>query len=280
VSVIFDALQKLEHQKAERNSSQSFNFVAKASAGKTSGVRIVWLVLGVCILLALGVYALIRIAENPEVVEKKMSTEHGSVSNLEKRVIVAPKVRIHKVTVESDLPVDLQPAQMQRAKVAITDMDKLPHAVGGVKPHVKAIGSKAVHTKVKAMRTVKLNMFDSQQEVLHLVPQLIQAINLHDAKKVKVMLRRLESIEGIDHLFVLKMKAYWNLRSERYTLASEQYQKLLSQKPGDIESTINLILSEVHLQHKNKAHAYLTELEHRSPNDSRVTALKSQMIGL
>ena len=126
----------------------------------------------------------------------------------------------------------------------------------------------------------KVDGFQMQQELARLVPHLVRAINMQDNALADELLHRLESMRGVDSLFVIKMKAYRALRSESYELASHYYQKLLSRQPDDIESHMNFVMTEVYLEHMNQAKEHVNALLQRYPNDARVKAMKLKMMGM
>jgi len=89
------------------------------------------------------------------------------------------------------------------------------------------------------------NVYLRSVEISSLVSRFYEAVGAGDDLEAEKLINRLELQKGPDHPFIMKVKAYWHMKREKWALAKEELNKVLSKSPDDLEAGINMALVEI-----------------------------------
>ena len=298
MSVIFDALQKLDQDRTGQGMPR-VSYIEGTDGEPAQQLKFfypfLWslLLLVLCAVLWYGIRVDVSQQQSLVTLPAEMITPQAKVEALEE-VQPQPNLEHHvtKLTENAKNVVSSgatgviagQARLKSRVFNALRETKESQHIqvkdVNISRVHKKAEAKLLASQRLKIKVEPKIDGFKMQQELARLVPQLVRAINMKDNALADDLLHRLESMKDVDSLFVLKMKAYRALRSEKYEQASYYYQRLLSRQPDDIESHMNFVMAEVYMQHVDQAKEHVNALLQRYPNDVRVKAMKLKMMGI
>lgn len=104
-----------------------------------------------------------------------------------------------------------------------------------------------------------------------------QAIRADDFTAAQASLDSLKNVAGLESIIFQRMQSYTALKSKDYALASQGYQKLLSQNPEDLEANMNLVIALSELGQTSTAKHQLAVLDGFYPESSQVKNYKKMI---
>jgi len=311
VSVIFDALRELDHEK----SSGSREDLAEINDGKARHGFSAW-ARGGLLFLMLGVTSVIGFAvwnnyskqvneaavENdiqikimPRVDAKSMDQDVAAaklvtVAVLDKPTLIEARADEQVVAVQDESlsqlktevaaqsikqpPLKHEVATAQTVSVAFSNEPRT-YAVKQA-PAVSANQAIVKARQVPAIRQGK-SSFQKQHNISQLIPRLKLAMAQKNEALVAKYLDELAGMSGDESAFVNKMRAYWALSNGRFDEAFSRYQSIIAQNPNDIESQMNAASAEMQLKHFDNAYKRLVMLADKYPNDARISSMLGRL---
>ncbi|BCN94309.1 hypothetical protein THMIRHAM_20940 [Thiomicrorhabdus immobilis] len=130
---------------------------------------------------------------------------------------------------------------------------------------------------VKSNETPVKNSVEYFMAVKTKVAEIKQSIQLKSDKEVQSNLNELERLSGKDSVIYQRMNAYASLKNQRYQAAVNSYQKLLSQKPEDMEANMNLVIALAELGDQQTAKQQLNRLDSLYPESSQLRLYKKMI---
>ncbi len=112
-----------------------------------------------------------------------------------------------------------------------------------------------------------------QAEFADTARKLQGAMAAGNGPQAEALLLRLGRLQGEDNAFVLKMRAYWHLRNQRYELSEALLSEVLERMPGDLDAQLNMAVVEAHTGRREDASARLADLARRFPGEARVDSM-------
>jgi len=109
------------------------------------------------------------------------------------------------------------------------------------------------------------------------VTEIKQSIKRKDQQTTTTGLHELEKLAGSDSVIFQRMNAYSFLKSHRYQQAASSYQKLLNQKPEDMEANMNLVIALSEMGEKIVAKQQLSRLDNLYPESNQVKQYKKMI---
>ena len=103
------------------------------------------------------------------------------------------------------------------------------------------------------------------------------AIGNNDEGEVKRLMDRLEGAMGRHSPFLIKMKAYWQLKLKNYKEVKRLLSAYIINHPDDLEAGLNLSMAEIQLNENDKARMHLRALQIHHPDHSKIKALLSAL---
>jgi len=154
-----------------------------------------------------------------------------------------------------------------------------------VKPKTTKVQSVAQINSVKSdsvenqtiSQPVEKTSLDYLLTVKKTVVSIKQAINRKDETAAETYLNQLSELAGSDSVIFQRMQAFSSLKSRRYQQAASSYQKLLNQKPEDLEANMNFVIALSELGDKASAKSQLSRLDHLYPESKKVKQYKKMI---
>ncbi len=118
-------------------------------------------------------------------------------------------------------------------------------------------------------------------EILKLVSQIEKSMG-SDATAgpdghIETLIERLASIKGDDQAYILKMKAYVQLRNKAYGAAAGYLEKVLDQNADDVEAGINMAIIEIYSGQVAAARKRLGRLREIYPENVHITKIVAKL---
>ncbi len=311
MSVIFDALRELDHEKPS-GSREGF---AEVSDAKDRHGFSAWARRGL-LLLALGVTSVIGFSvwnnyskQLKEVAaEKNIQTEITrrvdfksmpqdtavtkpvTADALEKPILIGGRADERVVTVKGEklsqlkTEATVQSTKQPSMKQGVTTSQPVSVAVSN-QPRTYAVkqtsAASANQVVVKARQTPAVRQGKSSFQMQYNISQLIPRLKLAMAQKNEALVAKyldeLAEMSGDESVFVNKMRAYWALSNGHFDEAFSRYQSIIAQNPNDIESQMNAASAEMQLKHFENAYKRLVMLAGKHPNDARVSSMLDRL---
>ena len=131
--------------------------------------------------------------------------------------------------------------------------------------------------KVNTSQPTSKNSVEYFTKVKTKVAAIKQSIRLNSHEEMQVILSELEVLSGKESIIYQRMDAYASLKTERYQEAANGYQKLLNQKPDDMEANMNLVIALAELGDKQTAKNQLNRLDSLYPESNQVKQYKKMI---
>ncbi|WP_321325797.1 tetratricopeptide repeat protein [Thiomicrorhabdus sp.] len=141
------------------------------------------------------------------------------------------------------------------------------------KMDVKVAKSNAIQTDEIANK----NTYEYFNSVKSKVAEIKQSIRLKNDKQVERHLNELKKLSGKDSVIYQRMDAYASLKKQHYQAAANSYQKLLNQKPEDMEANMNLVIALAELGDQQTAKQKLNRLDSMYPESSQLKQYKKMI---
>lgn len=110
-----------------------------------------------------------------------------------------------------------------------------------------------------------------------LAGRIIGAMQSGDQDSVGRLFAELEKLKGRDHLFVMKLKAYWMIQQGRPDQARTLLSNVLIQHPDDCEAGLNMAVVDIMEGYHSRARERLERLQQLYPEETAVTGYLSQL---
>ena len=117
-----------------------------------------------------------------------------------------------------------------------------------------------------------------QLRTTQLVNRITGAIHSENHTQVVMLFGQLEKIVGPDHLFLMKLKAFWNIRRGHLDEARTLLRKVLSREPEDRESGMNMAVIDIRSGRYDAARRRLEKLHDRYPEDTNISVSLQQLV--
>ena len=118
----------------------------------------------------------------------------------------------------------------------------------------------------------------SHLQVSRLAERILGAIQAGDDGLTADLLSQLVAIKGPDHLFVLKLNAYWCVQQGRMQKARELLTQVLVRRPDDREAGLNMAVVDIQDGRQAAARRRLEHLHELYPEDRATTDYLSQLV--
>jgi tetratricopeptide (TPR) repeat protein len=123
--------------------------------------------------------------------------------------------------------------------------------------------------------TVKVE--NNRQQVHAIVKKLKKAINQNSEQQVEQLFGELAQLKSEGSPYILKMRAYWYLKTKQYHSAKIILNQSLKISPSDVDIAINLALANLGLSQTQKAKRIVDEWLEKHPNNQQLIKLSKQI---
>jgi hypothetical protein len=110
-----------------------------------------------------------------------------------------------------------------------------------------------------------------------LAVKILGAIHAEDFSLSDQLLSDLEALNGYDHLFVRKLRAYWLIRQNHLAEARQLLALVLTTHPEDREAGLNMAVIDMLEGNRDKARGRLLALQDRFPEERAIAAYLLQL---
>jgi Flp pilus assembly protein TadD len=107
-------------------------------------------------------------------------------------------------------------------------------------------------------------------DVVLLSNRLANAMHSSNQALVGRLMEELETVQGSDSLFLIRLKAYWQIQQNHLEKARVLLEQVLDQKPDDKESGMNLAVVDMRTGRIASARRRLEQLQHLYPEDNGI----------
>jgi Tetratricopeptide repeat len=123
--------------------------------------------------------------------------------------------------------------------------------------------SDAAYHRLEARAAYQLN-------VTQLSHRIAGAMQCRNRALVSRLMAELEKAQGPDSLFLIRLKAYWQIQQNHLEKARGLLEQVLAQKPDDKESGVNLAVVDMRAGRTESARRRLERLQHLYPEDEEI----------
>jgi hypothetical protein len=123
--------------------------------------------------------------------------------------------------------------------------------------------SEAAYRRLAARAAYQLN-------VTQLSHRIASAMQSQDPDLVHRLMSELEKAQGPDSLFLIRLKAYWQIQQNHLEKARELLEQVLARKPDDKESGVNLAVVDMRTGKAEPARRRLERLQRLYPEDDEI----------
>jgi hypothetical protein len=127
----------------------------------------------------------------------------------------------------------------------------------------KGAPSEAAYRRLAAKAAYQLN-------VTQLSHRIASAMRSQNTALVNRLMKELEKTQGPDSLFLIRLKAYWQIQRNHLEKARELLEQVLAQKPDDKESGMNLAVVDMRAGRIEPARRRLQQLQRLYPEDDEI----------
>jgi Flp pilus assembly protein TadD len=127
----------------------------------------------------------------------------------------------------------------------------------------KGASSEAAYRRLAAKAAYQLN-------VTQLSHRIASAMRSQNTALVNRLMKELEKTQGPDSLFLIRLKAYWQIQRNHLEKARELLEQVLAQKPDDKESGMNLAVVDMRAGRIEPARRRLQQLQRLYPEDDEI----------
>jgi len=114
----------------------------------------------------------------------------------------------------------------------------------------------------------------SKSQINSAVSKIVQQVRTNIIKnnhaKVSKYLKQLENIKGENNIFVLKLKAFWHIKTGEYNIAEKLLQDVLNRNKDDFEAGINMAVIDINQNRISQARERLHNLQQVYPDNSKI----------
>lgn len=282
MSVIFQTLQKLHQPSVETVQRRiCLNGAARPHRFASPRLRDVLAGLG---LFGLFVFSgimlyLIPGGENSSIGQNHSATggaiANASVMPLETEppqpAVYMPDTKVKKETSPPANFVFLPPERRRtKAAPSVPDARRKPLSRRRPVPQKYSDGSAAVQKKEPAAAAPVMS---ERQIVKKIEAAMIEGKN----RRAEELLEQLAAVMGEDSIYVMKLRAYFLLRTGENPLAVALLKKVLADNANDVEAGINMAVLEIRSKKYLQARERLVRLKNRHPENRLVTNLLNRL---
>jgi hypothetical protein len=142
---------------------------------------------------------------------------------------------------------------------------------------VQAQDSPPPPTEKSALEIQRERRAKEHLQTNRLAGRIIGAMQSGDQDAVGRLFAELEKLKGRDHLFVLKLKAYWMIQQGRPDQARTLLSNVLIQRPDDCEAGLNMAVVDIMEGYHSRARERLERLQQLYPEETAVSGYLSQL---
>jgi hypothetical protein len=124
---------------------------------------------------------------------------------------------------------------------------------------------------------IKVKVENNRQQVHGIVKQLKSAIKQNNDQQVEQLFGQLAKLKSEQSPYILKMRAYWYLKTKQYQSAKMVLNLSLQIKPNDVDSAINLVLANLGLSQNQNAKKIVDNWLEKYPNNQQLIKLSKQL---
>lgn len=117
----------------------------------------------------------------------------------------------------------------------------------------------------------------SNLNVTQLSQRIASAMQSRDQALVGRLMEELEKTQGSSSLFLIRLKAYWQIQQNNLEKARRLLEEVLAKKPDDKESGLNLAVVDMRAGRMEPARRRLERLQHLYPEDDEIAAALQQL---
>jgi len=99
--------------------------------------------------------------------------------------------------------------------------------------------------RAKSTGKAQVSAVDQNARMSLMVARVQHAMRAGDEKEVENSLRTLESLKGKKDDYVMRLKAFWFLKQQRYSMARALLEELVSKNENDLDAGINLAILDI-----------------------------------
>jgi len=129
-------------------------------------------------------------------------------------------------------------------------------------------------TKIISEKNQIKSLDKSKSQINSTVSKIVQQVRTNIIKnnhaKVNKYLKQLENIKGENNIFVLKLKAFWHIKTGEYNIAEKLLQDVLNRNKDDFEAGINMAVIDINQNRISQARERLHNLQQVYPENSKI----------
>ena len=283
MSIIFQTLQKLNHSVPEGMKRQVYrkeSLRATVLKGKQIRNRV-----AVVFLLTVFIVSGVLLYLMPDS-ENRVLCEDGpaascSIANASPVPLISEQVmqdvflsdeKMRRDIMDPDLFIFMPPDKSPGTKIySVYPPDKKEYQI---KPSVKKKAVEPDFTADKKEAGPAAASVVSEQKI---VRKIESAIIEGDTKKAELLLEQLADIKGEGSIYVMKLRAFFFLRTGKNRPAMSLLKKVLADNADDMEAGVNMAILEVRQQDYKQAKTRLTRLKSIYPENTVISNLLNRL---
>jgi predicted Zn-dependent protease len=149
----------------------------------------------------------------------------------------------------------------------------LPTSVSEAAPVMARHGPDLRASSATAMR----DRVGKQARITRLIARIHFSIDHGDNVRTLSLMNELANLKGSDNDYVLKLKAYWHMRNEKYGSAVTLLNEILARDANDLEAGINMAVAEMKTHQYQAARERLVNLRRVYPDNSLIQELLQRL---
>lgn len=145
----------------------------------------------------------------------------------------------------------------------------------GNKPNRNSIpeGSTEQNRKQSMEELLVQTKIEKGIKVASLISSIEESIQEKDYRKTEQLIQKLSDLTHKDNPYLLKIKSFFFIKTERYQQAAENLQKILAKDQNDLEANINMAIIELKNGKIEDAHFRLVNLAKIYPENTTIQDL-------
>ena len=201
-----------------------------------------------------------------------------------------PEVVATAATPQKTAPAAVVTYKLEPEKKIISEIEVLPDPPQDPKRVIKPRRSRSApeasaaagirpHAKIQRIRAAKIHRENVEKslKLSQLIRQIQRSMVAGSVEQTQQLMDRLEVIQGKDHYYVLKLRAFWCIQKQDYATAYPLLERVIEENAKDLEAGINLAVCEIKTNRFNDAHQRLTRLSEFYPENYQVTDMLHQV---
>ncbi len=137
-------------------------------------------------------------------------------------------------------------------------------------PELAEKSEKKIAEKKAKENDIHRKKMDKIYKISRMIENIRTSMEQGDSEKTEKLLNRLSALKGKDDIFVLKLKAFWNMRNGDDDTASLLLKKVLIKNEKDIEAGLNMAVLDIKADRMEQAHKRLAALREIYPDNTQI----------